>query len=130
MFFFPASQDHRSEFVIVEAQRKPNSYMGLERMLLHWVALMAFVTLSSLSLVSIPGTASRVLQVIWVPFAALGVVYSIWKYFSRLNSLVFLGRTIESRVGSDPLAYAGLVGLFIAVVISVLVLTILNNGLL
>lgn len=130
MFFFPASQDHRGDFVIVEAQRKPSSYMGLERMLLKWVSLMAFVTLSSLSFTSIPGTASRVLQIIWVPFALVGVVYSVWKYYARLNSLSLLGRSIYSRIGSDPLAYAGLVALFIAVVLSSMALTLTSNSLL
>jgi hypothetical protein len=130
MYSFAQRDSQRSDFVVVATQRKPKSYLGLERMLLHWVSLMSFVTLTSLSLVSVPGVASRVLQLVWLPFALAGIVYALLRYYRRLRSLVFLGGTVDSRIGSEPAVYVGLVLLLCAVVLSVLVLTVVSNRLL
>ena len=48
---------------------------------------MAFVVSTSLLLLNIEGTAARVLQYMWIPFCVLGVVYAVWRYYTRLNML-------------------------------------------
>jgi hypothetical protein len=74
-------------------QRDPRVLMGLERMLLHWVSVMAFVTVTSMSLGSLPvqSVSERyvvsAVQFFWLPFALAGVVYSVWQYFWRQRKL-------------------------------------------
>lgn len=147
MYHFPLRETHQDDYVVVRVQRSPKAYMGVERMLLNWVQLLAFAAMSGIALVSIPGPLSRVFQVIFLPFAAAGLFYrsalrcvfvcflphplcSVYRYYGRVTSLAYLGRTIESRIGSDPLAYTLLIALIIAVILSALLVTLLNNSLL
>jgi hypothetical protein len=103
--------------------------MGLERMLLAWAGLMAFVVLTSLSFLAYRGVAAQVLRYLWLPFALAGVVWSSWRYYTRLNSLQKLYME-KVPIGSDPLAYALLILLLFAVLLSALILAVVQNKLL
>lgn len=133
MFHFPRAVGGTLEVsgAGVASQREPKTYLGLERMLLKWLSLMGFVVMTSISLIYIPGIARLVLQWMWVPFAVVGLAYSIWKYYWRLNrlrTLVVRSDTAHlDRAGNDPWAYAGLVGLLMAVMTTAFVLTFIQN---
>lgn len=120
VFNFQESLLVRETIRQVKAQRDPRTYLGLERMFLQWMSLMIFALTVSLSLSTIPGTLSRIFQFVWLPFAAAGVVFSVWRYYSRVAAMQDVVRRAGVRVGSDPLAYLS----FSAVLIGILVSTV------
>ena len=77
--------------VSVKRQRDPRVLMGLERMLLHWISMMAFVCTTSLrigeSFSATPTAAQTVLQFVFLPFAVSGVIYAVSRYYLRQRAL-------------------------------------------
>lgn len=145
MFSFAQAALHRHEVMEVKSQRDPKvetptparssdgspalvqAYMGLERMLLAWVSVMGFVVSTSLLLLQSEGTAARVLQYVWLPFAAAGVVFALWRYMGRVNTLQSLQRARVTQEGHlDVAAYSALVALVLATVLSVFTLSMLQ----
>lgn len=125
MYNFLQQAESGKSSVQFKAQRDPRSYMGLERMLLQWVKLMAFVVSTSMLLLQVDGVAAQVLRYVWLPFAALGVAYATWKYYTRLSAL----QAVPARripIGSDPWAYTALLALLIGTLMSYFIVTALT----
>jgi hypothetical protein len=120
---FPDSFRIRGAVLRIKAQRDPATYMGLERMMLKWMSVMGFVVSTSLLLAPLPGTAPRFFQYFFLPFAMMGLIYSVFRYYSRLHSINALDASNDTPVGSDPLVYMGMVLLILGITLSVFVIT-------
>ncbi len=119
MFFFKRAAVAKAAQVSVKRQRDPRALMGLERMLLHWLSVMAFVVTTSLRLGKLTeSTAVSVLQFVFLPFALAGVLYSVWRYYMRQRSLQQLHSDTDAVV--DKVGLYGLVLLVVAVLGSLL----------
>ncbi len=120
MFFFKRAAIAKANQVSVKRQRDPRVLMGLERMLLHWVATMAFVATTSLRIGESSTTvAQTVLQFVFLPFALSGVIYAVSRYYLRQRALQQPHQQVgESLV--DLYGPYGLVGVLVAVLASLL----------
>lgn len=93
--------------------------MGLERMLLAWVSVSSFICMTSLTL-------TGAFRFVFLPFALVGVLFAVYRYFVRLRTLYMLHQQAEKAVGIDLYAYTGLVLTLVFVIATTLALNFVN----
>jgi hypothetical protein len=89
--------------------------MGLERMLLAWVSVSSFICMTSLTL-------KGAFRFVFLPFAVVGVLFAVYRYFVRLRTLYMLHQQREQAVGIDLWAYHFMVITLVLVIASAVTL--------
>lgn len=112
-----------------EPSRSPDpiAMMGLERILLHWLSAMAFVTISSLSLslLKVESVSEKIVvsavQYVWIALSVSGLLFSVWQYFVR-QRLLEKGSSVDKETSSGLGSFL-IVGVVVGNLVCVLVIT-------